>query len=173
MSEGIWFPHPVISNPPIITIVQRNLFIVYFIFLYLWFNIVTQILAVEQDKSNDSTTDGCICKVEYRAEEDEVFSTYERHPSGPVCINYREVEHIHDFSIQTFGITFSHGYKRGNGTMSAFAEYETIEHTVDDIADCSSQYQWYTNDVPGLVLLSANEVVLVKLPYWLFFDSDK
>ena len=55
---------------------------------------IIEVLAVEQQQSNDTATDCCIRKIEYRAEENEMFSTDKRHPCGPGCINDGEIEHI-------------------------------------------------------------------------------
>lgn len=71
---------------------------------------IIEVLAVEQQQSNDTATDCCIRKIEYRAEENEMFSTDKRHPCGPVCINDGEIEHIHHLAITT-GISPPSGMK--------------------------------------------------------------
>ena len=40
---------------------------------------IIEVLAVEQQQSNDTATDCCIRKIEYRAEENEMFSADKRH----------------------------------------------------------------------------------------------
>jgi hypothetical protein len=59
-----------------------------------------QVLAIEQDKCDDTATDSSIGKIEYRAEEDEVLSSYEWHPFWPVGLDEREVEHVHHLAIE-------------------------------------------------------------------------
>jgi hypothetical protein len=61
---------------------------------------VAQVLAIEQDERNDTATDGSIRKVEYRAEEDEMFPSYERHPFRPVGLDEWEVEHVYHLAIE-------------------------------------------------------------------------
>jgi hypothetical protein len=66
----------------------------------MFFHNVAQVLAIEQDERNDTTTDGSIRKVEYRAEEDEMLPSYKWHPFGPVGLDEREVEHVHHLAIE-------------------------------------------------------------------------
>ena len=65
---------------------------------------IIQILTVEEQQRYDTATDCRIGKVENRAEEDEMVSTYERHPRRPVCFDNREIEHIDHFPVQPTGI---------------------------------------------------------------------
>ena len=64
------------------------------------FHDIAQILSVEQNQGNDTTTDGCISEIEYRAEEDEMLPSTERHPLGPCSVNYREIEHVNHFTVE-------------------------------------------------------------------------
>ena len=60
---------------------------------------IIQIFTVKQQQSYNSATDCCIGKVENRTEKNEMLSTYERHPRGPVRFDNREIEHIDHFAI--------------------------------------------------------------------------
>ena len=94
---------------------------------------LVQIFAIKKKQRNDTTTDGGIGKVEYRAEEYEVLPTYKRHPSGPGGVDYREIEHVYHFTIKPSGISSSFGHKAGNLRMGAFIKDYPIEYTVDNV----------------------------------------
>ena len=59
-----------------------------------------QIFAIKKKQSDDTTTDGSICKIKDWAEEYEMFSTDDGHPRRPVGLDDREIEHIHNFTIK-------------------------------------------------------------------------
>ena len=66
----------------------------------MFFHDVAQVLAIEQDERNDAAADGSIRKVEYRAEEDEMLPSHERHPFRSVGLDEWEVEHVHHLAIE-------------------------------------------------------------------------
>ena len=117
------------------------------------FHDVAQILSVEQNHGNDSTTDRSISKIEYRAEEDEMLPSYEWHPFRPVGFNEREIEHVHYFAIEPVRIAFAYWNELGNEAVSAFTENFSIEDTVDDITDSTCQNQGHTHQETSLIVL--------------------
>ena len=68
---------------------------------------LVQIVAIEQQQSNDATADGSICKVEDWTEKDEAVATNQRHPVGPIGINDREIEHVDHTTVEEGCVAFS------------------------------------------------------------------
>ena len=92
-------------------------------------------------------------KVEYRAEEDEMLSSYERHPFRPIGLNEREIEHVHYLAVEPIRITFANGNEGSYGTMGTFTEYLSIKYAIDDVSDGSCQNERHAYQKAGLVIL--------------------
>ena len=100
---------------------------------------IIQIFTVKQQQCYDTATDRSIGKVENRAEEDEMVSTYERHPFRPVCFDNGELEHIDHFAVEQRSISAAFGHESCQLRIGAFIKQHSVEYAVDDIAQCSRQ----------------------------------
>ena len=100
---------------------------------------IIEILIIEQQQCNHTTADCCICKIEYRAEKNKVFTTDERHPCGPVCIYDRKIEHIYHFAVKPGSIYSPFRQERSYLRMSAFIKQYTVKDAVNNVTQSSRQ----------------------------------
>lgn len=109
---------------------------------------IIQILTVEEQQRYDTATDCRIGKVENRAEEDEMVSTYERHPRRPVCFDNREIEHIDHLTVEQRSVSAAFGHKGCQLRIGAFIKQHSVEYAVDDIAQRTRQDERDTDNKP-------------------------
>lgn len=76
-----------------------------------------------------------------------MLATHKRHPSRPVRIYNREVEHIHNFTVEPGRISSSFGHKARNLRMCAFIEDHSIKDTIYNITQSTGQNQSHTNNI--------------------------
>ena len=112
---------------------------------------IIQILTVEEQQRYDTATDCRIGKVENRAEEDEMVSTYERHPRRPVCFDNREIEHIDHFTVEQRSVSAAFGHKGCQLRIGAFIKQHSVEYAVDDIAQRTRQDERDTDNKPVFI----------------------
>ncbi|MNE63385.1 hypothetical protein D3C80_1587310 [compost metagenome] len=75
------------------------------------------------------------------------MSAHHWHPFRPLCIDYREVEHVYHTAVQQSGIAFaefSHTKVTyiiiyGRVKCQTTIKHESVEHTVDQVACCTRQ----------------------------------
>ena len=95
----------------------------------------------ENKESEDATANGCIGKIENRAEEDEILPTHDGHPRRPSRFNQGEIAHIHYFTVKHRRIPSSLRQEGSNLTGRTLTEENTIEYAVYDITQRTGQYE--------------------------------
>lgn len=104
------------------------------------FFVVGKEFSVEKDEYEYADGDVGVSEVENRTEEDKVFASPKRDPSGEGAFHQGEVEHINHFAMQEGGVTAA-VREDGGYFVVAVTEYHAIEEAVDDVADGSAEYQ--------------------------------
>ena len=69
-----------------------------------------------------------------QASEDELLSSPDWHPVGPGGMDYGEVEHIYNFSVQKSGVAASSREKFRHLSICGCAEYLAVKKTVNHIS---------------------------------------
>ena len=103
-----------------------------------------QIFAVKQKQCNNTTTNGCICKIEYRTEEYKMLATNNRHPHRPGCIDDGKIEHIDHLAIEPGWIPPFSRQECSNGRIGALVKKNTVKYAIYYISECTCKYQWHT-----------------------------
>ena len=105
---------------------------------------------LEQQDSYHADGNRSICQVEHRAEELELLSAHKGEPGRIMRLYQREIQHVHYSSMQEGGVAVMREYF-GDMIERTFLEYQPIEHTVYEVAQCTGIDQRCTNE-PGGVL---------------------
>ena len=88
------------------------------------------------------------CRIGYiedGAEEFEVLSADKRHPMWPSGLKQREIEHVDHLSLEEGSIA-AFGWEECGNAVVALVEDESVEATVDDVAQGTCQYQYEADD---------------------------
>ena len=90
-------------------------------------------VVVEQYQGDDSTRNGCVGKVEHRAEEYAVLSSIDGNPRWHVPFQERKVEHIDDSAIQKLSVAIAPRHECGHFGKGRVVENESVKKAVDDV----------------------------------------
>jgi len=97
-------------------------------------------------------TDSGICNIEDVIEESELLASYKGQPAGKMCMYQWKIEHIDHSSMKKCGVTMC-GEDTGHMGICAFFKYQTIEETVDEIAERTGKDQGCTDDEMRMIVL--------------------
>lgn len=107
---------------------------------------------LEKQDSDNAGGDSSISDVEYRTEEHEIITAFERHPFRQVAFIDREIQHIHHAAVQEAAIAAARRQELRYFVSHAVVEDQAIEHTVDQVAGGASQYQRTAYQQAGAIL---------------------
>lgn len=55
---------------------------------------------IENQQGNDTATDGCIRKIEYGTEKDEMLPSHPWHPIRPISVDDGKIKHVHHAPVE-------------------------------------------------------------------------
>jgi len=119
---------------------------------------------LEQEDSYHTDGNRSICQVEHRAEELKLLSPHKGEPGRVMRLHQREIQHVHYSPMQEGGIAVMREYF-GDMIERTFLEYQSIEHTVYEVAQCTGKNETGTDDKTAMIFFLNDRLDIIDTEY--------